>query len=448
MNRDRYNLPNRLIFFTRYPVPGKTKTRLIPELGKAGAAELQRRLTEITFRTAHRFSSYHNVDVELRFEGGDKNKVRRWLGSDAVLLKQPQGDLGTRMCVSFEDAFQQGCRRVVLMGSDTPGIAVDHLKQAFETLNDHDLVLGPSTDGGYWLVGMKASNDIFSGIPWGSKVVLDQTLRSAKALGLKSALIEPLEDIDTFDDLKTWDKSLANGTPYISVIIPTLNEENNIEAAISTAANEDAEIIVVDGGSTDRTVERAIAAGAHIENAKPGRAVQQNSGAKIARGKTLLFLHADTMLPRDYVDHVFEALMDPEAVAGAFRFKTDWDRPMMRVTEFLTNLRSRHLKLPYGDQGVFVRKSAFEASGGFPLVSIAEDLFFIRKLSQKGRIRIVPADAVTSARRWQRMGIFHVSLINQLIAAGCFMGISPRLLATIYRRDNINIRSKGSHKKR
>lgn len=435
MNRSNNNFHDRLILFTRYPVPGQTKTRLIPELGKAGAAELQRRLSELTFKTAHDFSSCHSVSVELRFEGGDKNKVRRWLGSDVISLRQPKGDLGTRMLLSFEEAFHQGCTRVVLIGSDTPEIAVDHLKQAFDTLNAHDLVLGPSKDGGYWLVGMKAPNDIFKRVAWGTTLVLDQTLRSAKAQGFKVGLLESLNDIDTFDDLRKWDKPLGNGNPYISVIIPALNEENHIEAAISTAANEDSEIIVVDGGSVDRTVERAIAAGGRIEKSEPGRAAQQNAGAKFARGKILLFLHADTILPRNYVDYVFEAFMDPEAVAGAFRFKTDWDRPMMRVTEFLTNFRSRYLKLPYGDQGLFVRASVFKENGGFPLVNIAEDLFFIRDLARKGCIRIVPAEAITSARRWQRMGIFRVSLINQLIAAGCFMGISPRLLATLYRRD-------------
>ncbi len=435
MNRSSNNFSDRLILFTRYPIPGLTKTRLIPELGKAGAAELQRRLTEIIFKTAHNFSLCHRVDLELRFEGGDKNKIHRWLESDVDFLRQPQGDLGNRMLFSFEEAFQQNCRSVVLIGSDSPEMTVDHLKQAFDTLKDHDLVLGPSKDGGYWLVGMKAPNDIFKGIEWGSKVVLDQTLRNAEAQGLEVGLLEPLNDIDTYDDLKEWDKSLANGNPYISVIIPALNEENNIETAISTAANEDAEIIVIDGGSTDTTVERAVSAGAFIGNSDPGRAVQQNSGAKLARGKVLLFLHADTMLPRNYVDYVFEALMDPKAVAGAFRFKTDWDRPMMRVAEFLTNLRSSHLKLPYGDQGVFVKKSAFETNGGFPHVSIAEDLFFIRKLARKGSIRIVPAEVITSARRWKRLGIFRVTLVNQLVAAGCFMGISPRLLATLYRRD-------------
>ncbi len=442
MNKKYHEQVDRLIIFTRYPIPGKTKTRLIPELGKAGAADLQRRLTEITFKTAHDFSSCYNIGVELRFKGGDKNKVRRWLGSDSVFLRQPQGDLGSRMLFSFEEAFRQGCRSVVLIGSDTPEIATDHLKQAFDTLYDHDLVLGPSKDGGYWLAGMKAPNDIFKGIAWGSKVVLDQTLKSAEAQGLKVGLLDPLNDIDTFDDLRKWDKSPANGNPYISVIIPALNEENSIEAAISTAANQDAEVIVVDGGSDDHTVQKATAAGAMVQTSDPGRAVQQNYGAGLAQGKTLLFLHADTILPGDYVDYVFEALMDPKAVGGAFRFKTDWDSPMMRATEFLTNFRSRYLKLPYGDQGVFVRKSAFENNNGFPLVNIAEDLFFIRELARKGRIKIVPAETVTSARRWKRLGICRVTLINQLIAAGCFIGVSPRLLATLYQRDKVEIRSR------
>ena len=221
--------------------------------------------------------------------------------------------------------------------------------------------------------------------------------------------------------------------PYVSVIVPTLNEEAHIEKTIFNARSPDAEVIVVDGGSEDRTVERAENAGAAVVPGPRGRALQQNRGAAEAKGSVLLFLHADTVLPEDYVAQVFETLMDRRVLLGAFRFKTDLDRPLMRGIEFAVNIRSKYLKLPYGDQALFVRRSCFQAVGGFPEKPIAEDVFFVRLVSKRGRIAIAPAQATTSARRWKEAGVLRTTLINQIILAGLALGISPRTLARFYR---------------
>jgi hypothetical protein len=167
---------------------------------------------------------------------------------------------------------------------------------------------------------------------------------------------------------------------------------------------------------------------------KKNRALQQNMGARYARGHVLLFLHADTRLPHDYVNQVFDLLMDPRILVGAFRFKTDLKQPVMRFIEFTTNFRSRYIKFPYGDQGLFVRSSHFHRQGGFPLLPIAEDLFFVKQYKKKGRIGITPAYAITSARRWTEMGVIRASLINQMILMGFMLGISPSTLASIYHK--------------
>ena len=433
MRSRKHISPDRVIIFGRYPVPGRTKTRLIPALGRAGAADLQRRLTERTLKTVRRFSSGRDTGVEFCFEGGSANRVCRWLGPDLILSKQAAGDLGERMSLAFLNAFQSGCRRVVLMGTDIPGFRSDYLGQAFDALTKKDLVLAASTDGGYWLIGLNRPIDLFKGIKWGTRTVLDHTIALAKEKGLKVRRLDPLTDIDTIDDLEEWSPDEMNQRPYISTILPVVNEGSNIEAAICSARDVDAEVIVVDGGSIDDTIERATGSGARIETGPRGRAKQQNLGAAVARGRVLLFLHADTRLPGGYVSHVFETLMDSKTVAGAFRFKTDLDHPIMTILEFLVNVRSRTLNLPYGDQGLFIRKAVFDSVGGFPEVPIAEDLFLMRRLSEKGRIRIAPAEAVTSARLWRKSGLLRTTLINQIIVAGCFFGISPRLLAALYR---------------
>ncbi len=432
MQNIKASLGARFIIFGRYPVPGSAKTRLIPALGPIGAADLQRRLTEKTFAKVKAIAYRHGLDIEFRFEGGSKRQMRRWLGRGAIYSYQGPGNLGKRMNIAFSDAFRDACRHVILLGTDIPGIKTEHLEDTIEALREKDIVLGPSTDGGYWLIGLKRPADVFRDISWGTETVLEKTVALSKKLGLDVHLLDPLTDIDSPDDLKLLEAGMLTQGPYISVIIPALNEEENIEGSIRSAQDDDVEIIVVDGGSTDHTVKVAIKAGAKIEKSPRGRAVQQNHGARVSQAKTLLFLHADTRLPNGFVSHVFDTLMGSNTAVGAFRFKSDLDHPLMKGIEFLTNFRSQCLRLPYGDQGLFIRKSLFDFTGGFRDLPIAEDLCFVRLLSKYGHIRIAPASVVTSARRWQTKGIIRTTLINQLIVAGCFVGISPKRLAALY----------------
>ncbi|MBW1786217.1 MAG: TIGR04283 family arsenosugar biosynthesis glycosyltransferase [Deltaproteobacteria bacterium] len=432
MKLERSKGRDRLIMFGRYPIPGRTKTRLMPAMGAFNAADVQRRLTEMTFRTVRNAAIQNRVEIQVCFNGGDERRMRRWLGGNALFARQGSGDLGIRMRRAFADAFRAGCRRVVLVGTDVPTLRVRHLEAALAVLGEKDLVLGPSTDGGYWLIGMKRPADVYRKVSWGTSEVLAQTLVLARGRGLSVGLLGSETDVDTIDDLRNWRPEEAEPRPYLSVIIPALNEEANIGTAIESAVREEAEVIVVDGGSRDRTAARAIAAAARLIRSPVGRAIQQNRGAEAARGRVFLFLHADTVLPKGYMDHVFETLMDGRPAVGAFRFKTDIDLPWMRVIERAVNIRSKYLGLPYGDQGLFVRKETFRREGGFPEVPVAEDLFFVRRLMKRGRVAIAPAAAVTSGRRWEKLGLFRTTLINAIIAVGCLAGISAHRLASLY----------------
>jgi rSAM/selenodomain-associated transferase 2/rSAM/selenodomain-associated transferase 1 len=425
---------DRLIIFGRYPVPGRTKTRLIPLLGAARAADFQRDLTERTLRTDKSVARRRPLDLEACFEGGTLAQLGRWLGPDLIFSEQSSGDLGERMKTSFLEAFRQGAQQVVLHGTDIPGLTAQHIDDAFEALKNHDLVLGPSTDGGYWLIGLKKPTDLFDRVEWGTSPVFEKTVAAARGQGLSMYVLSPLTDMDTGEAVKRWMPDWAGAQPYLSVIIPALNEEAHIEKTILNARSPDAEIIVVDGGSGDRTAKRAGCAGAVVITGPRGRALQQNRGAATARGGVLLFLHADTLLPKDYVAQVFETLMNRRVALGAFRFKTNIDRPLMKGIELTTQLRSRYLRLPYGDQALFVRKPHFLVAGGFPEMPIGEDLFFVRLVSKQGRIAIASAYAVTSGRRWKEVGLLRTTLINQFILAGFTLGISPATLAGLYHR--------------
>ncbi len=197
---------NRLIIFTRYPEPGKTKTRLIPALGAEGAANLQRKLTEETVAKARQLSSVFPISVEVRFTGGNWQLMESWLGSDLNYQEQDGGDLGDRMRLAFETtfkkAFNSGIQRAVIIGTDCPGLNGEILQQAFENLEENDLVLGPAEDGGYYLIGLGRSiPELFRGINWGTAEVREKTVAIAQSLHLAISYLPQLPDLDRPEDL-------------------------------------------------------------------------------------------------------------------------------------------------------------------------------------------------------------------------------------------------------
>ena len=198
-----------LMIFTRYPEPGRAKTRLIPLLGPAGAASLSRALTVHTLAWARQLSAGGRVGVQVYFEGADEPRMRACFGDDLPYYLQGTGDLGCRMARAFEAAFQRGAGRVILVGTDCPGITSARVEEAFDQLAAADLVLGPATDGGYYLIGLCAPQpSLFAGIAWGSETVLHDTLQRAEPLQLAVALLETLPDVDRPADL-------AQGIPEI-----------------------------------------------------------------------------------------------------------------------------------------------------------------------------------------------------------------------------------------
>lgn len=222
--------------------------------------------------------------------------------------------------------------------------------------------------------------------------------------------------------------------PKISMIIPTLNEAEMIARTLQSIPSDEAiEVIVADGGSCDDTVKIARAFGANVVHTAPGRAHQMNVGAAAAQGEILLFLHADTRLPAGFMSSVGEVLRRPGVVAGAFRLRLDAPGWRFRIVEVLANFRSRWLKLPYGDQALFLRRFHFRMAVGFSRVPIMEDFEFVRRLGRWGRIGLAPEAAVTSARRWKRLGVLRTTLLNQAIILAYSCGVSPNRLAYWYR---------------
>jgi rSAM/selenodomain-associated transferase 2/rSAM/selenodomain-associated transferase 1 len=437
---------DRLLIFTRYPGPGSAKTRLIPALGREGAADLQRQMTEHVLGEVRKLLSIHPASIRVCFDGGGEEQMKAWLGPEWRYLPQGSGDLGQRMAAAFERAFREGSERVVLIGTDVPDLTAPVLYRAFRALESGDLVLGPAEDGGYYLIGLdrsaweRAPTRLFSGVTWGTSAVLDQTLRIADGLGLSPTLTARLADVDLPGDLGAWDrrqraKALASEQAWISVVIPTLDEVAGIERTLGSIPEQEyLDVIIADGGSTDGTPERARARGVRVVSSAPPRSRQMNLGAAAARGSIYLFLHADTLLPEGFAERVRRATASPSTAAGAFALKIDSDRAGISLVERATNLRSRYLSLPYGDQALFVPARRFWELGGFPLLPIMEDFALVRRLARSGRIVLVDLPVVTSGRRWDRLGIVRTTLINQLMVLGYYLGVAPETLSRWYRR--------------
>lgn len=429
----------RLILFARFPVTGKVKTRLIPALGAEGAAALHRRLVLRTLRTAHALCQAENVELEIRFAGDDENEMRHWLGDGWLCRPQCEGDLGRRMARAFADSFREGSPATVIIGSDCPALTPEVLAAAFDSLKTNPVVFGPATDGGYYLVGLtRLVPEIFQGVAWGTETVLTQSLEILARLGSNPALLQPLDDLDRPEDVAAWKRLIEvddTDLSRVSVIIPALNEAAHIAATLENARMcSPHEIIVVDGGSTDGTGEIARAAGATVIQSKPGRARQMNAGAARATGNVLLFLHADTVLPENWMRVVTDTLGEPGVVAGSFGFRVAESFAGRWLVEWTTNLRSRWFQNPYGDQTQFLRRALFEELGGFTDLPIMEDYELNQRLRRRGRVATSAATAITSGRRWKKLGVIRTTLINKMIITGFHLGVCPHKLARFYRR--------------
>ena len=202
-------ISEKLIVFTRYPEPGKTKTRLIPVLGKTGAANLHRLMAQKAIARAISLQNSRRLSVEIHHTGGSQQQIQDWLGTDIIYQNQIDGDLGTRMLAAFQNSFNSGVDKAAIIGTDCPTLKAEIMAQAFEELSQHDLVLGPAKDGGYYLIGLRrAIPELFGGIQWGTSEVFASTRAIAQNLDLNIAYLPTLADIDLPEDLLGLDLSI------------------------------------------------------------------------------------------------------------------------------------------------------------------------------------------------------------------------------------------------
>ena len=225
----------------------------------------------------------------------------------------------------------------------------------------------------------------------------------------------------------------------LSIIIPVFNEAANISAALidlCSLRERGTEIIVVDGGSQDETLALARPHCDHAITSPRGRATQQNAGARIAMGEALLFLHIDTQLPDNVDTLVNAALTADSTVWGRFDVtlnpENSRSHPMLNVIGEMMNFRSRITGIATGDQCIFVRKSAFDAVGGFPQIPLMEDIALCKALKRISAPACLRERVTTSARRWQIHGVWRTIMLMWWLRFAYWLGVSPAKLARWY----------------
>jgi rSAM/selenodomain-associated transferase 2 len=219
----------------------------------------------------------------------------------------------------------------------------------------------------------------------------------------------------------------------LSIIIPTLNEENIIESTLNNLCNNrgNFEIIIADGGSSDNTMEIV----SNFTDVKrvttsPGRAHQMNIGARVAQGEILLFLHADTCLPQEALKHIDGVMSDPSTAAGSFYLDFDLNNILLKIYSLFS--RINHIFFTYGDQALFVRSHLFKTIGGFPDMPIMEDVEIQRRLRERGKFVKIGNPVVSSARRYVKQGIIRQQIMNTALVALYYLGVSPSFLERFY----------------
>jgi uncharacterized protein len=431
--------------FAKPPVPGRVKTRLTPLLGSLGAAELAKAFLHDTWASVSTLPWAKPVLASAQ-EG-----PQDFLHTPTEIWPQGEGDLGARL----ENISRRALRNhphVIAIGADSPGLPARYLEQAREALRRADAVIGPSEDGGFYLLGLrKCPTGLLSGIPWSAPTTCLETIAKLQAAGLTVYILDDWFDVDTAQDLEKlnalitakqieapktqhflethgWRWTGAEPT-RCSVIIPTLNERESLPQGLQALAEHQwiHEVIVADGGSTDGTREWLAAQNfARLVDAPAAKGNQINRGAQAASGDVFLILHADCQLPLDAGERIASALQSQEVAGGCFEVRFNASRPRsLKMVAAGINFRCRLRKAGTGDQGIFVRRKVFEEVGGCPAWPLFEDVELVRRVKKAGSFTVIRSCLIISSRRHLARGVFRTVLLIYGLRVAFWLGVSP-----------------------
>jgi len=417
-----------LIVLARNPLKGRVKTRLARDIGDDQALKAYRILLQHTVTIATTSES----DTAL-FHSEPDPPPAAFIPERGRTFCQTGNDLGERINNAFITGFSQGYQHIVLIGSDCLDIRPSHIKQAFALLDTHAAVIGPSLDGGFYLVGLTTPvPKLFLQRTWSHEKVLEETIARLEALELRFTLMDTLADIDTFPALEA-----SRLWAPLSIIIPTFNEQETIEATLQqltklTATYVGPEIIIADASTDNTACIAQYFPDTTIIRTEKGRARQMNCGAAHAHRKLLYFLHADTIPPPGFVQHILRAT-ENGARAGCFQMRFDKEDPLLGLYGWFTRF-----PLPVcrgGDQSLFITRELFDTIGGYnENMLLMEDYDIVSRIEQITPVHILPATVTTSARKFLRNGTLELQLHFAMLHLKRALGTSQEELAEYYRQ--------------
>ena len=438
-----------IIVFTRVPLPGKTKTRMMPALSGKECARLHTYFLQDICEACQPCRE----DVYVNYTPEDEQKtgiLRDIFGRDAEYFPQQGDTLGQRMYHAIEKVLEKGYKSCILIGTDVPELRAEHMIRAFDLLVEHDIVFGKTKDGGYYLIGMKKPwKEAFGLEQYGVSTVFEETLCRLRSLGVSIGYTAELQDMDTPADLQGYrdrmraddflkgsktGKYLASNS-RISIIVPVYNEEKTIEHLQDQlrGLKDKCEIILVDGGSTDNTLDK-ISNEFTLLHSPKSRAAQMNAGAKASHGDVLFFLHCDSELPAHPLAQIREVMRDYRA--GCFGIAFHSRNFFMFTCRVISNHRVKDRKVMFGDQGIFLTRELFFKAGGYREIPIMEDYQLSLTLKAMGvPLGMTKHRIYTSPRRFQGNTFQKLRTMWQMnrLRAAYRKGVSPEVLAKRYR---------------
>ena len=407
-----------VIVFTREPEAGMTKTRMMPYYSASECAELHKCMLKDIADELNKT----DADIIVAYTGGKPRFLKSVFGHcifgrRRTFIEQRGENIGARMEYAVSDVLSMGYHSVVLIGTDIPEISAESIDAAFDLLADNDIALGPTEDGGYYLIGMnERHHEAFDVKLYGVSSVFNETAASIRNAGLSIGIADKYSDIDVPQDAAAFRSRCRNcrhlrksytgrylaDTAKVSVIIPVYNESAAIGKMMEQLLpyKNKCEIIFVDGGSTDDTVSR-IGSKYRVISSEKGRGNQLNRGAEASSGDILFFLHCDSIVPQDFLSEIRRCMAHSEY--GCFGVKFPSKNIFMLTNRIISNNRAFRRGYPFGDQGIFIDRDLFFSSGMFPEIPVMEDYEFSIRLKNAGKMPAKTRKRIlTSDRRYEK----------------------------------------------
>lgn len=426
-----------LIVFMRYPEAGRVKSRLAASIGAAEAARIYEVLVRRTLGVVSEFLAANpKVHGVVSFSPGERRaQVESKFAGPWGFMPQEGSHLGECMGNADMALRAGGFEHVVLVGSDVPDLDSKDLSQAFAALDQHHAVLGPASDGGFYLIGLgRPCSVAFAPETWGTSEVLRRTEGLLRIQGLPPARTRCLSDLDDARDLH-----LLDSRPFLrdrlSVIVPTIDFGPGLTNTLDSLQDQlwpDDEVIVAQGGNAPPPGLEEGTGRVRVIRSPRGRGLQLNAGAVAAGGNLLLFLHDDSLPPAGFPFAIRRACANKSMAIGCFQLQFSPTNPALDLVARWANFRSRHLRLPYGDQGLFCRKDFFDSLEGFKRPYLMEDVDLVTRFRRHGKVVVLPSRIKTSSERYLRKGVLRASMQNHLLMFMYLLGVDERRLYRIY----------------